>query len=287
MAEEAKLIKETAEAVEGIVKAVPVYQDAIQPGAKEVGRALGTVGKAVNVALAPVAGLVWGYEKIQEFLSARLSQKLKDVPPEQIQTPPANVAGPAMEALRFAGDQAELREMYATLLATSMEAKRAPAAHPAFVEVIKQLTPDEAKIMRRLADGVPRPVVNVYEATPGEDGERLAYRYACMLDEEAQIARPEMLGGYLDNLARLGLVEIPSDLLLTFEGVYDPLEQHPNALALLKRIRDRGDKPRFERLLLRLTSLGRHFIHACVVEPTALRNASVSADLAAEPPEGG
>lgn len=36
----------TINAVSGLVEKVPVYQDAIQPLAKETGKALGTVGRA-------------------------------------------------------------------------------------------------------------------------------------------------------------------------------------------------------------------------------------------------
>ena len=36
-------VRDTIEAVTGLVKAVPVYEDALQPAAKELGKALGTV----------------------------------------------------------------------------------------------------------------------------------------------------------------------------------------------------------------------------------------------------
>jgi len=50
-------------AVEGVVKAVPVLPRCYATAAKEIGTALGTVAKCVNVALAPISGLVWGYDK--------------------------------------------------------------------------------------------------------------------------------------------------------------------------------------------------------------------------------
>ena len=56
------IIKQTIDSVTALSKAVPIYDDAVKPLAKETGKALGTVGKAVNVALEPLAGLVWGYD---------------------------------------------------------------------------------------------------------------------------------------------------------------------------------------------------------------------------------
>src|SRR5258705_11171582 len=56
---EGKLIRDTAEAVEGLVKAVPVYQDVVQPTAREIGEVL---GRTVRTALPPLRALGWVLE---------------------------------------------------------------------------------------------------------------------------------------------------------------------------------------------------------------------------------
>ena len=137
-------------AATGLLKEVPIYQDALQPAAKELGVALLTVTKTINVALAPISALVWGYEQIKEFLATRLAQKLKEVPEEKIVTPDATVAGPTLEALKYAGHKTELAEMYASLLATAMNVDTKNNAHPSFVEIIKQLRGDEAIILKNV-----------------------------------------------------------------------------------------------------------------------------------------
>jgi hypothetical protein len=60
MAEKENKIAETVKAVQGLVEAVPIYQDALQPAAKEIGATLHTVARCVNIALFPVSSLVWG-----------------------------------------------------------------------------------------------------------------------------------------------------------------------------------------------------------------------------------
>src|SRR5690606_41068173 len=123
-------VKTTIDAVTGLVKAVPVYQDTLQPAAKQIGQSLETVTKTVNIALAPIKALVWGYEKIEEFITTRVSEKLKNVPEENITTPPPQVAGPAVEALRFSGHDPNLRERYANLLATALYKTTIHQANP-------------------------------------------------------------------------------------------------------------------------------------------------------------
>ncbi|MBD1107835.1 hypothetical protein HXV84_21600 [Pseudomonas amygdali pv. morsprunorum] len=58
--ESSNVVKGTIEAATGLVKAVPIYEDAVQPVAKQIGKSLEIVGKAVNAALMPIQGLVWG-----------------------------------------------------------------------------------------------------------------------------------------------------------------------------------------------------------------------------------
>lgn len=140
-------VQGVAEAIKGIVEAVPIYQDAVQPLAKEAGKALGTIGEAVNAALAPLEVMIWSLDQMKAFFLEDVAEKLKGVPPERLVTPDPAVAGPAIEALRFAGGRKDLREMYANLLARAMDAETADDAHPAYVEVLRQLSAKEARLL--------------------------------------------------------------------------------------------------------------------------------------------
>lgn len=98
-------VKDLIDAATGLVKAVPVYEDLVQPAAKEVGTALATVAKTINIALAPISGVIWSYETIKDFVVSNVAEKLKNVPPGNIITPSPMVAGPALEALKYSGHE--------------------------------------------------------------------------------------------------------------------------------------------------------------------------------------
>ena len=66
------VIKSAGDAIAKIVEKVPVYEDAVQPLAKEVGKALGTIGGLINLALAPISVMVQGYGYIQHDLTRKL-----------------------------------------------------------------------------------------------------------------------------------------------------------------------------------------------------------------------
>lgn len=134
----------------GVSEIIPkVYEDGLSPAVKELGKGLKTVAQSINIALAPVKGVVWSYEKIESFLKEKLEEKLKDVNPEDIVPPPINIAGPTIEALRFATASEELSEMFANLLGTSMDNKEKDKAHPAYIELIKQLSSEEARFLKK------------------------------------------------------------------------------------------------------------------------------------------
>src|SRR5690606_33782216 len=154
-------VKTTIDAVTGLVKAVPVYQDTLQPAAKQIGQSLETVTKTVNIALAPIKALVWGYEKIEDFISTRVSDKLKNVPKENITSPQPEVAGPAVEALRYAGHDENLRELYANLLANAMDIDTVREAHPGFVEILKNISSEEAILLQAFLSRHSYPILEI------------------------------------------------------------------------------------------------------------------------------
>ena len=260
-------IRDVAEVVEGIVKAVPIYEDALQRATWQIGSGLETIAKTINVALAPLKGLVWGYDRIENYLIPALAERLKKVPEERVVTPEPSVAGPAIEALRFAGHEPSLRELYANLLATSMDKKTAREAHPSFVEIIRQLTPDEARIVELLAHELSFPLISVYAQVKNGRGRHYDLQHFSLLGYEAGCLHSDLVPSYLDNLCRLGLAEIPDGYEYARPDIYEPLEKHPVILELMADIEKLEDmKPIIEREFLHLTTLGKQFCDACVVE---------------------
>jgi len=146
-----KIAEEAAKEL-GITQLVPaVYQDVLQPAAKEAGQQLVTVAKAVGVALAPLQVAVWGYQAIKDYLGPKVTARLAKKPAEEIKAPDRIIAGPVVMGMAFAAEAPHLKEMYANLLASSMHSPTAKRVHPSFVQIIQQLSPDEAKILKWVA----------------------------------------------------------------------------------------------------------------------------------------
>lgn len=263
-------IRDAADAISGVVKAVPVYQDIVQPAAKEVGTALQTVAKTVHIALAPVSALVWGYEQLKDFVSTNVSERLKDVPPENIIPPKPNVAGPALEALRYTGHEESLSEMYANLLAAAMTKDIAAGAHPSFVEIIKQLTSDEAKLLKYLSEAPILPMISIARVISGTEGRVTVLSNYSHFGLHAHCEYPGMTATYIDNLSRLGLTHVPEYGHYTEASHYQALENHPEIVQLKNSIETSPEiTVKIQKKMVVITELGKQFSRICVYRPVS------------------
>jgi hypothetical protein len=261
------IIKQTIDSATALTKAIPIYEDAVQPIAKETGKALGTIGKAVNVALAPISLVVWGYDQISDFLENKVSEKLENVPEERISTPPPHVAGPAVEALKFTGHDETLQDMFANLIANSIDSKTVLEAHPSFVDIIKNLSPDEGIILKLFASAQNFPLINVKLVINKDRSFNILQRNVSTIGKLSNCKHPQLVSNYLDNLCRLGILEIPSGQRLVGPNVYDQISSDPSIVHLKKQFEgNQTHKIDLEQKLIQTTGIGRQFINACVVD---------------------
>ena len=216
-----------------LAKQIPikdVYVDLAHPTLSTVGQALQGV---TRVALAPVTALVWGYDKISGYLDVAIPEYFakRKVEKEKIVTPDPSIAVPLIEAMRYTAHKPELREMFTNLLGASMNSETFDE-HPAFVEIIKQLCPDECKMLKYLLYDSIMPMLKVRkELNAGGEVDATPYfSDICFLSKcEHPLKFPE----YLDNLHRLGLIEIQYDRYLSNDFYYTQLRENPYFKSLI------------------------------------------------------
>jgi hypothetical protein len=259
-------VKSTIDAVTGLANAIPIYNDLAQPSVIEIGKSLETITKTINIALAPIAALVWGYEKIKEFIQNRIAEKLKNVPIENIVTPDPSIVCPALEALRFVGENPTLSELYANLIANSMDKETIRKAHPGFVEMIKNMTADEGLIIRNFIPNIFKPIIDVSIQTIKGGGNHNFINNYSKIGEESGCKYSDFTPKYLDNLCRLGLLHIPAGRLLAEEHSYDVLTEDAEYKKIKKQIREQGLELIETRKYIELTEFGIQFKEACVNE---------------------
>lgn len=250
-------------AVAELVKAVPIYQDAIRPLAKEAGKALELVGRTVNAALAPIRGAVWGIEQIEAFVTVKVSERLKDVPIGEIVTPDLSVAGPVLESLRFAGHKEKLCEMYANLLAASMTNSVASSAHPGFVEIIRNLCSDEAKLLSYIWRESKVAFIDVRRIKVVDQSFRVFLEFVSTAADNAGCEDIESTPAYVTNLQRLGLVFIDKTYRLAGDA-YNEILEDEGFKENLKANNDAEHITETLKYVVEISPLGAQFCKICV-----------------------
>ncbi|WP_051540308.1 DUF4393 domain-containing protein [Clostridium ihumii] len=217
------------------IKAIPeTYKDGLQPTVKESGKTLSLIPRAINAALVPLQKWILYKEYSYNETELILKEKLKNIDPQKIVTPEPYVGVPVLQAISYCMDCNELRNLYANLLAKSMNIDTKDNAHPAYAEIIKQLSPLDATILNNLAlhekpiktfpIGMVRfakenhtPNLGLYLGSPG----MTVMKHFIELEN---IKFSEDICISIQNLERLGLISTDYSRALVDVSAYDKLK---------------------------------------------------------------
>lgn len=173
------------------------------------------------------------------------------------------MAVPAIQAISYCMNSQELRNMYANLLATSMVSGKKENAHPSFVEIIKQLTPDEAKLLKKISEmGNSFPLVDVKLHT--NDGGFITEVHNFTLIAEGVCDYPNKVFTYIDNLVRLKLIDIPHGVKLNNDDIYFQIESNAEIQKLINSPIPKGFRWEIVRKKFEVTQYGDCFWETCV-----------------------
>ena len=246
----------------GLAKQIPineVYTDLAKPAISTIGQ---TLQGATRVALAPISALIWGYDKIAAYLDVAIPEYFakRKISKEKIVSPDPSVAGPLIDAMRYTAHKEELREMFTNLLGSAMNSD-SNDEHPAFVEIIKQLSSDECRILKVLKQDPKMPIIRLRLKLASGDGEIDMAPYFSDICFKSGCQFPAKFPEYLSNLARLGLVDIYRDRYLSDDKYYVALRSHASFPQIIgvdsKKIVEQ--KSFFE-----LSELGKKFCNVCM-----------------------
>lgn len=120
-----------------------VYEDGASQPVQESSKILVDFLKAARLFTAPIQLLA----SYQDRLTKHFDKVRNSVPENDQIKAPASLSGPIMERLKYLEDDNYLTELYLNLLKRAIDKNRVNEAHPAFRNIIDQLSPDEAMLL--------------------------------------------------------------------------------------------------------------------------------------------
>jgi len=253
-----------AEQAEGVMEGV--YNDLVSPSIKPIGTMLSYLPRTIRLFFSKWEKWIINGEESLNLTGEILKEKLKNIPEEKICEPEPYVAIPAIQQIAYCYDSTELREAYANLLAASMNEDKKWEVHPSFVNIIKQLSPDEARLLkafpRRSTTYVP--VIHVTIDKGRQIGKETIKRNVVEPRFYNLCNVPDNMSSYLENLVRLKLITIPEDLYIADEKFYMPIENSELIKNLQKEPLENDQKYSLDRKLLYVTDFGITFANCCI-----------------------
>ncbi len=238
----------------------------VQAAGGELGKAALTLAKTVNNALLPIAAVNFAFDKAREYFATRFETEFTRVaghiPVDDLIEPKASVAGPVLQALAFSHEENELKELYLGLLAAASDRRSADAAHPAFCEIIRQLSAEEASLIRSplKAKGA-IPIAELRAKVNGTTHHRkLANHVLNVIDTDTQapLSNPR-IPAMVDNWIRLGLVTVDYGSSVTSENAYSWVEDRPEHADAAAKVIAGSETLQVQKGVMVRTNLGTQF----------------------------
>lgn len=270
-----------------LLKAAATNADVREAG-REIGKATLVVAKFIKNAVLPLAAVNFAVDKARDYFNGGafendLAEKLVNIPADEIIAPKASIAGPALQGLAYSFEEAELREMYLRLIASAMDARDPQKAHPAFVDIIRQLSAYEARLLGLvLPDPIGITAIEIRQyALPRRSWIMLLRHLIPLKDVDTGLPVEEpTLPAIVDNWIRLGLVTANYTNSLSVSGqtrdLYEWVSDRPEYKRLQQLLIDpTKHEIGFERGFIVRTAFGERFMHAVGIQRPSGRDAKI------------
>lgn len=255
---------ETELVVATVKVAKEVAEDIVRPTSQSIGANLGLMVEGVMGWLG-----CWGekqkfkqLQNVQQYKQQIIS-KISIIPTDRLCEPKINIVGPAIEASKYFFEEQYYRDMFSSLIASSCDNYLSGTVHPAFVEIIKQLSPSDAKLLSVFKYHNTYPMADAFEVH--SDGKITPFLLSIFdfkdKNEMFKLDEYLKLTSSLENLIRLGIV-VKNNAIFELNYNYEAFREHWLFKGYQIAI-ESGSKIQTQNYRIELNELGRAFVKCC------------------------
>ena len=120
--------------------------------------------------------------------------------------------------------------------------------------------------MHFLASNSYYPLVNIKSVSSINQSFQVAHRHLSLLGIDAKCEHIPLTSNYIDNLERLGLVQVETMVRMQKEDWYTRIEEYPQVKQIIEVLKKTESRTvNVEKIRLAVTDLGKQFIRACII----------------------
>lgn len=252
-----------------------LYDDLASPTIKAAGELGAKIFKALTVSCD-----IWAENRIKRAhrLQDDIANELKGKSPADItENPPEYILYSAITQYMHSIDRDELRKMYAKLISKALLENVKDSIHPAFVNILQNLHPNEAHLLNYFSRRSEIPIVNTKWVQPDTPGYHLQlaniYTYPYEIEDiqlgpnVMQTAYKDIQMGdpaYISNLSRLGIITVSFSEFFTGKSMYNEIENLPIINENKEQCLQANRNFEIEKGICRLTPFGKLLISTCI-----------------------
>ncbi|MBO5208514.1 MAG: DUF4393 domain-containing protein [Lachnospiraceae bacterium] len=199
------------------------------------------------------------YAHSLEQFQQELASSVSNIPPEKQLEPSLQTTAQALENSKYCLEEKELRDMFTSLISNSMNVDFSKDVHPSFAEIIKQMSPLDAEIIKIFknspTNGFP---LCRYEITENV-GYRILLENVFLRHSQTDLSTVSLS---ISSLVRLGLLKTTYEDYLLGKDLYSAFTKHPWFNMLQQNFPDKTVS--IQKGIVLLTPLGRSFTRVCI-----------------------
>ena len=241
-----------------------IAEDISRPSSKSIGENLGLMVDGVLGWLG-----VWGtvqkmkQSKYIEDYKNTLYSKIENIPDEDLIEPNINIVGPAIESSKYFFDEEYYQDMFTNLIAASCNIKQKNKIHPSYVDIIKQLSPLDAKVLNLFKYHNTYPIANLKAINNDNTVTPCTILLCDFKEKNKEFSHAEFVevSSSIDNLIRLNLITKNSDVI---ELGYDYSKFESNIFyKAFSNSLNQDSKINIIKYRMELTNFGMNFFDIC------------------------
>ena len=199
-----------------------------------------------------------------ELYGQELSQSIAAIPEENLTEPNIQTTAQALENSKYCIESEDLRKLFVNLISKSMDDRYTQAVHPSFAEIIKQMSPLYAKILKSLDPRDSFPLVD-YILRDYSDNSFNTIISNVYIPSFSEISLEQACSS-ISSLNRLGIIKIITDASLVDDSIYESFKEteYYKILSIQTESLNKPKKLEIKKYFGCLTPLGENFFEVCV-----------------------